>query len=259
MTTAAPHTQLAPLLKELHLLTFRECYQDEADLARRESLSYEQYLLELTRKECETRIDKRTSRYLRESKLPLEKSIDVFNRKRLPLKVSALVDHLLDGSFLDRNENVLAFGNPGSGKTHLLCAIGQELIRRDRRVLFMPCNHLVQDLLIAKKELKLTKLLKKLSRYDALIIDDIGYVQQSREEMEVLFTLLADRYERGTVMLTSNLPFSKWEKIFKDPMTTAAAIDRLVHHSIILELNLPSYRLEQSKNNLEKLSGNAGE
>jgi DNA replication protein DnaC len=89
--------------------------------------------------------------------------------------------------------------------------------------------------------------LKKLSKYHALIIDDIGYVQQSREEMEVLFTLLADRYERGTVMLTSNLPFSKWEQIFKDPMTTAAAIDRLVHHSIILELNLPSYRLEQSQ------------
>jgi DNA replication protein DnaC len=94
--------------------------------------------------------------------------------------------------------------------------------------------------------------LKKFSKYHALIIDNIGYVQQSREEMEVLFTVLADRYERGSVMLTSNLPFSKWEQIFKDPMTTAAAIDRLVHHSIILELNLPSYRLEQSKNNKGK-------
>ena len=253
------HTRLTGRLKELHLPAFRECYQEEADLARRESLSYEQYLLELVEKECETRADKRTARYLRESKLPLEKNIDVFDRKRLPLKVSAVVDHLLDGSFLDRSENVLAFGNPGSGKTHLLCAIGQELIRRDRRVLFAPCNLLVQELLLAKKELKLAKLLKKLSRYDALIIDDIGYVQQSRQEMEVLFTLLADRYERGTVMLTSNLPFSKWEQIFKDPMTTAAAIDRLVHHSIILELNLPSYRLEQSKNNQKKSSENSGE
>ena len=109
------------------------------------------------------------------------------------------------------------------------------------------CSMLVQDLLVAKRELTLSKTLKKLARFDAIIIDDIGYVQQSRVEMEVLFTLLADRYERGTVMLTSNLPFSKWEQIFKDPMTTAAAIDRLVHHSIILELNLPSYRLEKSK------------
>jgi DNA replication protein DnaC len=95
--------------------------------------------------------------------------------------------------------------------------------------------------------IKLSKALKQYAKYEALIIDDIGYVQQSREEMEVLFTLFADRYERGSVMVTSNLPFSKWEQIFKDPMTTAAAIDRLVHHSIILELNLLSYRLEQSR------------
>jgi DNA replication protein DnaC len=100
---------------------------------------------------------------------------------------------------------------------------------------------------IAKRDLKLSRVLKSLSRYDAIIIDDIGYVQQSREEMEVLFTLLADRYERTSIMITSNLPFSKWEQIFKDPMTTAAAIDRLVHHSVILELNLPSYKLEKSK------------
>jgi DNA replication protein DnaC len=95
--------------------------------------------------------------------------------------------------------------------------------------------------------LKLSRVLKKLSKFEVLLIDDIGYVQQSREEMEVLFTLLAERYERGSVMLTSNLPFSKWEAIFKDPMTTAAAIDRLVHHSVIVELNVPSYRLEQAK------------
>ncbi len=103
-------------------------------------------------------------------------------------------------------------------------------------------------MLIAKKELELTKKLKKLSRFDAVVIDDIGYVQQSREEVEVLFTFLADRYEQGSLMITSNLPFSKWEQIFKDPMTTAAAIDRLVHHSVILELNIDSYRMEQAKN-----------
>jgi len=146
----------------------------------------------------------------------------------------------LKDQFVGRNENVVAVGNPGSGKTHLLCAIGQALIQQDRRVLLTHCKLLVQDLLIAKRDLKLARALKKLSRYQVLIIDDLGYVQQSREEMEALFTLLADRYERGTVMLSSNLTFSKWEQIFKDPMTTAAAIDRLIHHSIILELNLPS-------------------
>ena len=106
---------------------------------------------------------------------------------------------------------------------------------------------MVQQLLVAKRELLLDRALKRLDRYEAVLIDDIGYVQQNREEMEVLFTLLAERYERGSVMITSNLPFSKWEGIFKDPMTTAAAIDRLVHHSVILELNVPSFRVEQAK------------
>jgi DNA replication protein DnaC len=202
--------------------------------------------------EREARRHNRIARLLRESRLPLEKSLDSFDRKRLPRKVDAHLGVLLDGTFLDRAENVLAFGNPGSGKTHLLCGIGQALIYQGRRVLFTPCNLLVQDLLIAKRDLNLARLLKKLRKYEALIIDDIGYVQHSREEMEVLFTLLADRYERRSVLLTSNLPFSQWERIFKDPMTTAAAIDRLVHHSIILELNLPSYRLEQSKRRSEK-------
>jgi DNA replication protein DnaC len=141
----------------------------------------------------------------------------------------------------------LAFGKSGAGKTHLLCAVAQELVRAGRKVYFSSCSLLVQELLVAKRDLKLSRQLKRLSRYDAILIDDIGYVQQSREEMEVLFTLLADRYERASVMLTSNLPFSKWESIFKDPMTTAAAIDRLVHHSVILELNIPSFRLEEAQ------------
>jgi DNA replication protein DnaC len=142
---------------------------------------------------------------------------------------------------------VLVFGNPGSGKTHLVCALGQELVRNEHRGYFCHCNLLVQEFLWAKQELKLTRWLKKLSKYEAVILDDIGYVQQSREEMEVLFTLPAERYERGSVMITSNLPFSQWEAIFKNPMTTAAAIDRLVHHYVIIELNIPSYRMEQAK------------
>ncbi len=188
--------------------------------------------------------------------MPLEKNLDSFDMKRLPRKVAQVVNSLLDGSFLERKENILSFGNPGSGKTHLLSAIGQELIyRRGKRVYFTPCSLLVQELLIAKKELKLARVLKKFSRYDAIIIDDIGYVQQDREEMEVLFTLLAERYERSSIMLTSNLPFSKWEKIFKDPMVTAAAIDRLVHHCVVLELNIPSYRMEKAKNSKKQKGG----
>jgi DNA replication protein DnaC len=140
---------------------------------------------------------------------------------------------------------------PGSGKTHLLQAVGQELIRKGRRILFTSCEMLVQELLIAKRDLKLSKQIKKYAQFEGMIIDDLGYIRQTREEMEVVFTLLAERYERGSVLLTSNLPFSKWEGIFKDPMTTAAAIDRLVHHSIIIELNIPSYRLEHAKTNIQ--------
>jgi len=240
-------TGLTHCLKELHLPAIRECYREQSEVARAESLSYEQYLLGLMHHECEARRDKRIARFLRDSRLPLEKTLSSFKRSRLPQKVNTQLNLILDGSFLDQTENILAFGNPGSGKTHLLCAIGQELIMKERRVLFRPCNLLVQEMLVAKRDLKLPQFLKKLAKYDALIIDDIGYVQQNRDEMEVLFTLLAERYERGSVMITSNLPFSKWELIFKDPMTTAAAIDRLVHHSIILELNIDSYRLEQSQ------------
>ena len=234
-------------LGELHLPAIRGCFEEKARQAERETLGYEHYLLELVERECQQRRTNRIQRLLQTSKLPLEKTLENFDMKRLPVKAARQVKSLLDGSFLDRRENVLAFGNPGSGKTHLLSALGQELIRQGRRIAFSTCVRLVQDLLRAKKELGLSRAIKKLAYYEALVIDDIGYVQQSREEMEVLFTLLAERYERGSVLITSNLPFSKWEAIFKDPMTTASAIDRLVHHSVILELNISSYRMEQAK------------
>lgn len=169
---------LLDVLRELHLPTVRACYEEEASRSRRERLSYEQYLFEVMSAEQEARRERRITRWLRESKLPLEKSVDTFDMKRLPKGVATQVRTLLDGSFLSRRENVLAFGNPGSGKTHLLCAIGQELIHRGHRVYFSPCSLLVQELLVAKRDLKLSRVLKRLSRYEAILIDDIGYVQR---------------------------------------------------------------------------------
>jgi DNA replication protein DnaC len=252
--------RIKEMLKELHLPGIRESFVQKAREARQEQSDYYVYLQELLEHECAQRREKSIQRRLRESNLPLEKNFDTFNLKRLDIKLNHQLNALREGLFLDRCENVLAFGNPGSGKTHLLAAIGQELIRQaGRRLYFVPCSLLVQELLRAKQEMRLDKHLKKLARFDALIIDDIGYVQQNREEMEVLFTLLASRYERGSVMITSNLPFSKWETIFKDPMTTAAAIDRLVHHSVILELNVPSFRMEQAQKQRTKNKVNKGE
>ncbi len=239
--------QLTEQLKELHLPAMRAGFEELARQAQQESQSYEQYLLGLTERECQSRRDNRVERLLRDSRLPLEKTLQTLDLKRLPPKVVQQVRALLDGTFADRCENVLAFGNPGSGKTHVLSSIGQELIRSGRRVYFRNCGLMVQDLLAATRDLRLSRLFKSLSRYAVLILDDLGYVQQSREEMEVLFSLLAERYERGSVMVSSNLAFSGWESIFKDAMMTAAAIDRLVHHCVILELNVPSYRAEQAK------------
>ncbi|MFC2160966.1 IS21-like element helper ATPase IstB [Acidobacteriota bacterium] len=243
---------LASCFKTLCLSGVRDYYKELSHVAEQETMRYEDYLLELLSRECEVRYNNRITRLLRASKLPLDKNLENFDMKRLPPKLQHQVKALLDGSFVDRKENILAFGNPGSGKTHLLCAVGFELVQKNRRVLYTTCALLVQELLIAKRDLELEKLLKKMARFDAIIIDDFGYVQQSREEMEVLFTLMNYRYERGCVMITSNLPFSKWETIFKDPMTTAAAIDRLIHHSIILEMNIPSYRMEKAKGIIQK-------
>ena len=164
-----------------------------------------------------------------------------------------MVPTLCEGAFVERGDNVLLFGLPGRGKTHLACAIGHELVRRGHRVLFTPTYALVQRLLAAKRDLRLEKELAALDGFDAVILDDIGYVQQSRDEMEVLFTFLAERYERKSVIITSNLVFSEWDRIFKDPMTTAAAIDRLVHHAVILEMTGTSVRADEAEGALKEV------
>ncbi len=246
---ATNHTteRLTEHLRELRLPAIRDHFQSQADRAAKENFSYPQYLEALTSRECEARTQSRIRRLLRNSRLTSGKTWDQFQWTRLPRLVQQQLHSLRDGAFLKRSENVLIFGKPGSGKSHALCALGEQLVLQGHPVLFTTCSLLVQELLAAKRDLKLERLLKKLAGFPALIIDDLGYVQQSREEMEVLFTLLAERYERGSVLLTSNLAFSQWQQIFKDPMTTAAAIDRLVHHSVIVELNVPSFRLEAAK------------
>jgi DNA replication protein DnaC len=238
---------LAPLLRHLKLPGFLHAYAEVADEAEREGWSFARYLKQLAEIEIEERRIRRIERLRRASHLPHDKTRATLELARLPASVRRQLPTLCEGGFVERAENLLAFGLPGLGKTHLVCAIGHELVERGHPVLFVPAFKLVQRLLVAKRELDLEPVLRRLDRFDVVILDDIGYVQQSREEMEVLFTFLAERYERRSVAITSNLVFSEWDKIFQDPMTTACAIDRLVHHAVILELSGKSFRAEAAK------------
>lgn len=192
--------------------------------------------------EADARMHRRIDRLRRASKLPPGKTMETLELERLGLPLAQKLRQLAAGGFAERAENVLAFGLPGTGKSHACCAIGHELIAAGHSVLFVPTFKLVQDLLAAKRDLELPRALRKLDQFEVIILDDIGYVKQSPEEIEVLFTLMAERYERRSLMITSNLVFSEWDQIFQNPMTTAAAIDRLVHHSVVLEFDVESYR-----------------
>jgi DNA replication protein DnaC len=235
------------LLRALRLPSFTAHHPATARRAEAEGWSFERYLHELAEQEVNDRAVRKVERMRASSHLPPDKTLSTLDLARLPTKVKRLLPTLCEGGFVEKGENVLAFGLPGRGKTHCLCAIGHELVARGHAVLFTPAYRLVQNLLGAKKELSLEREIRRLDRFAVVLVDDIGYVQQDREEMEVLFTFLAERYERRSVMITSNLVFSQWDRIFKDPMTTAAAIDRIVHHATILELTGDSYRSEAAK------------
>jgi DNA replication protein DnaC len=213
-----------------------------------EGWSFRQGLRELLEGEAAERSRRRLVRLLKESALPEGKTLAALDLARMGATLRRQLNELCEGHFAERAVNVLAFGLPGRGKTHFLSAIGYELIQRHgKRVLFTPSFRLVQRLLEAKRELRLSAEIKKLEGFDVVIIDDLGYVQQTREEMEVLFTFLAERYERRSLMISSNLVFSQWDRIFQDPMTAMAAVDRLVHHSIILEFAGESQRTEKMR------------
>src|SRR6266849_12961 len=198
-------------------------------------------LLDVLELEAEARHERRMTRLRRASKLPPGKTFATLDEGRLPPALVRRLHELADAT------NVLAFGLPGVGKSHALCAVGHALVDRGHAVLFMPTYSLVQELLAAKRNLELPRALRKLDHFAVLILDDVGYIQQSPEEAEILFTLLAERYERRSVFITSNLIFANWDRIFRDQMATAAAIDRLVHHSVLLEFDVPSFRTEHAK------------
>jgi DNA replication protein DnaC len=232
MSTAS----LPILLRAMRLPTIAREHEKAIARAEAENWGYERFLAYLFEAEGSDRLQRKLERYLNESNLPKGKTLASLDEKRLPEKIRRQIPTLLEADFVHRGDNLLCFGLAGRGKTHLAAALGREWIQRHQlQVLFVPAFKLVNQLLAAKRDLKLPHLITRLHRFDAVVIDDIGYVQHSREEMEVLFQFLAERYENKSVVITSNLVFSQWDQIFKDPMTTMAAVDRLVHHATILE------------------------
>ena len=248
--------QIQQHLRALRMPTAVQIVGDLLQTATRETWPLETFLSELLEQEMEGRSQRRTERLQKASRLPAGKTLSTFDQEHLPLRLIRQLAQLCTGEFVTRTENLLIFGLPGVGKTHFAVAVGHQLVQAGHSVLFTPTYRLVDELLRAKRDLLLEQELRRLDTYEVLILDDIGYVQQSRDEMEVLFTLLAERYERRSVIITSNLVFSQWEQIFKDPMTTAAAIDRVVHHSIIVEFGkeITSHRAQEAAQRIHEQS-----
>ena len=247
------YTELTSQLRALKLPTMAESFSDIAMKAVRSGLSHEAYLHELVRLECEAREQRRVARLLHESGLPREKTFRSLQLGVFPPLVRQQIDRLRNGTFVQQAVNVVVVGKPGAGKSHVLASLGHTLVQQGYGVLWRSTAHLMQRLLAAKRDLRLPQELAKLDRFACLILDDIGYVQHDQDEMEILFTLLSERYERKTVMISTNLVFSEWTRIFKSPMTTMAAIDRVVHHSVILDLMaLESYRAKEATINKQQ-------
>src|ERR1700716_3990786 len=233
------------MLRALRLPAIAAVYEDLAIKAAKANLTHEEFLYELLRAECLQRDEHRVARLLRLSALPPDKTFRTLQLERFPPLIRQQLERLRSGTFLDDAINVVAAGKPGVGKSHALAAIGHELVLQGHQVLWTATASLVQELLAAKRDLRLPQVLAKLDRFECVFLDDIRYVQHDRDEMEVLFTFLAERYERRSVAISTNLVFSDWNRIFKDPMTTMAAIDRVVHHSVILDMmHVESYRAE---------------
>ena len=251
------HDQREPLpelLKSLYLKAFATHYQQLAEQfeATNPGKTHVDYLHELALMECERRANERMENLLKAAKLPRNKLLADFEINRIAGLSNALICRLATGEFMDNCENILIFGNPGTGKTHLSIALAREWCAHGRKVLFTTASKLVQELNVAGAALRLHNFIKRLDRFECLIIDDISYIPLQRNDTDVLFQLLAERYEQRSLVITSNLPFAKWGTVFKDEMTTAAAIDRLVHHAEIIEMNAESYRIKKAAANRSK-------
>lgn len=245
MKTAYPvdEARLGIMLNELRLPTIKTLWPQFAEAADREGWPAARFLAAIAEHELAERANRRIGRHLAEAHLPPGKTLDSFAFEAVPMISKAQVMAMAAGhSWLAKGANVLMFGPPGGGKSHLAAAIGLALIENGWRVLFTRTTDLVQKLQVARRELQLEAALAKLDKFDLLILDDLAYVTKDQAETSVLFELISARYERRSVLITANQPFGEWNRVFPDPAMTLAAVDRLVHHATIFEMNVESYR-----------------
>ncbi len=235
--------RLGLMLTELRLPTVKRLAADLCVQSDREGWPGHRLLEALMEHEMSEREARRIDRHRAESALSPDKRLSSFDFAAVPSVSKAQVMALAEGhEWLDRGANVLLFGPPGVGKSHLICGLGHALIEAGRRVLFARCSDIVQRLQVARRDLRLPQELTKLDRFDLLILDDLSYVRRDQAETSVLFELIAERYEHKSLAITANTPFSQWGEVFVEPAMTLAAVDRLVHHATILEMNVESYR-----------------
>ena len=241
--TTTADGRLGLMLSELRLPTIKRIAGDLCAQSDREGWPGRRLLEAVLEHEVAERETRRIDRHRAESQLSPDKRLSSFDFAAVPSVSKAQVVALADGhEWLDRGANVLLFGPPGVGKSHLVCGLGHALIEAGRRVLFARCSDIVQRLQAARRDMRLPQELAKLDRYDLLILDDLSYVRRDQPETSVLFELIAERYEHKSLAITANTPFSQWGEVFVEPAMTLAAVDRLVHHSTILEMNVESYR-----------------
>ena len=242
-THAVDTARLALLLNELRLPAIKVVWAQFAEQADKEGWPAARLLAALAEHEIAERCRRRIERHLAEARLPPGKTLDTFDFEAVPMISKAQVMATTAGdSWLAKGANLLLFGPPGGGKSHLACAIGLALIENGWRALFTRTTDLVQKLQIARRELTLEAAINRLDRFDLLILDDLAYVTKDQAETSVLFELISARYERRSILITANQPFGEWGKVFPDPAMTLAAVDRLVHHATIFEMNVDSYR-----------------
>lgn len=243
------HEETLPLLlKQLGLSTFYTNWQETAEQAQQEGWSYGHYLKALSDAEAANRTQRRIQRHIKEAKLPPGKTLDSFDYAAAPSVERKTINALANSTlWVKQAHNVILFGPSGVGKSHLAAAISYRLIEQGVRAMFYSATTLVQELQKAKHEMVLAEKLAKLARVPILVIDDIGYVKKSEMESSVLFELIADRYEAHSLIITANQPFSEWDSIFPDSNMTVAAVDRLVHHATLININGKSYRTHCKK------------